>query len=96
VGTAFHFFIPRVTSHILDKGQVQVRYYGPYANARRGKAKKTGADDTEDWPLYIKEVNGPRRMEVVWEGLKKLRYSEANVEKVLGGNLYRLYKEVIG
>jgi hypothetical protein len=26
-------FIARVTSHIPDKGQVMVRYYGLYANA---------------------------------------------------------------
>ena len=35
-------FIARVTSHIPDKGQVTVRYYGLYANAHRGKVKKTG------------------------------------------------------
>jgi hypothetical protein len=29
-----------VTSHIPDKGQVTVRYYGLYANAHRGKVKK--------------------------------------------------------
>jgi hypothetical protein len=29
-------FIARVTSHIPDKGQVMVRYYGLYANAHRG------------------------------------------------------------
>ena len=29
-----------MTSHIPDKGQVMVRYYGLYANAHRGKAKK--------------------------------------------------------
>jgi len=34
-------FIARVTSHIPDKGQVPVRYYGLYANAHRGKVKKT-------------------------------------------------------
>jgi len=33
-------FIARLTSHIPDKGQVMVRYYGLYANAHRGKAKK--------------------------------------------------------
>jgi hypothetical protein len=33
-------FIARVTSHIPDKGQVMVRYYGLYANAHRGKARK--------------------------------------------------------
>jgi ribosomal protein S27E len=35
-------FIGRVTSHIPDKGQVTVRYYGLYANAHRGKVRKTG------------------------------------------------------
>jgi hypothetical protein len=33
-------FIARVTSHIPDKGQVTVRYYGLYANAHRGKMRK--------------------------------------------------------
>jgi hypothetical protein len=33
-------FIARTTSHIPDKGQVTVRYYGLYANAHRGKIKK--------------------------------------------------------
>jgi len=28
-----HIFIARVTSHIPDKGQVMVRYFGLYANA---------------------------------------------------------------
>jgi len=32
-------FIARTTSHIPDKGQVTVRYYGLYANAHRGKIK---------------------------------------------------------
>jgi hypothetical protein len=33
-------FIARVTSHIPDKGQVMVRYYGLYTNAHRGKIRK--------------------------------------------------------
>ena len=33
-------FIARVTSHIPDKGQVMVRYYGLYSNAYRGKMRK--------------------------------------------------------
>ncbi|MGA2587528.1 MAG: transposase [Candidatus Aminicenantales bacterium] len=33
-------FIARVTSHIPDKRQVMVRYYGLYANAHRGKVQK--------------------------------------------------------
>jgi ribosomal protein S27E len=33
-------FIARVTSHIPEKGQVMVRYYGLYSNAHRGKMRK--------------------------------------------------------
>ena len=45
-------FIARVTSHIPDKGQVMVRYYGLYANAHRGKVRKTGL---AAFPLRIAE-----------------------------------------
>ncbi len=37
-------FIARVTSHIPDKGQVMIRYYGLYSNAHRGKMRRAGAD----------------------------------------------------
>jgi hypothetical protein len=43
-------FIARVTSHIPDKGQVTVRYYGLYANAHRGKVKKASL---EAFPLRM-------------------------------------------
>ena len=33
-------FIARVTSHIPDKGQVMVRYYGLYANAHGGRSRR--------------------------------------------------------
>jgi hypothetical protein len=51
-------FIARVTSHIPDKGQVTVRYYGLYANAHRGKVKKASL---EAFPLRIVEEE-PRRI----------------------------------
>jgi len=35
-----HIFIARVTSHIPDKGQVMVRYYGLYANAHIYRSSK--------------------------------------------------------
>jgi len=45
-------FIARATSHIPDKGQVTVRYYGLYANAHRGKLRKASL---EAFPLRIVE-----------------------------------------
>ncbi len=52
--------------------------------------------DISHWPLFIDELNGPRRMEVIWDGLKKKGLSERELEKVMGLNNYRIYKEVIG
>ena len=46
-------FIARVTSHIPDKGQVTVRYYGLYANAHRGKIRKASL---AAFPLRIVET----------------------------------------
>ncbi len=45
-------FIARVTSHIPDKGQVTVRYYGLHANAHRGKVKKVSL---AAFPLHMVE-----------------------------------------
>jgi hypothetical protein len=45
-------FIARVTSHIPGKGQVTVRYYGLYANAHRGKVRKSSR---AAFPLRIME-----------------------------------------
>ena len=50
----------------------------------------------EEWPLYFEELNGPRRMETIWDGLSKRGMSEGNLEKLFGLNLQRLYSEVIG
>lgn len=47
-------------------------------------------------PYFIHELNGPRRMEVVWDGLVERGYGEDDVERIMGLNLLRLYEEVIG
>lgn len=52
--------------------------------------------DRAMWPLYFEELNGPRRMETIWDGLAKRGMSEANLEKIFGTNLHRLYESVIG
>jgi membrane dipeptidase len=49
-----------------------------------------------DLPYFINELNGPRRMEIVWEGLVKRGLSNGDVERVMGLNLLRLYREVVG
>jgi len=52
--------------------------------------------DRAEWPLYFEELNGPRRMETIWDGLAKRGMSQEDLEKVLGRNLLSFYQEVIG
>jgi len=59
--------------------------------------KEEGAQvNDSELPYFIDELNGPRRMEVIWDGLIKRGLSEGDVERVMGGNLLRLYRDVIG
>lgn len=59
--------------------------------------REEGANfNADDWPLFIDELNGPRRMEVVWDGVRKLGYPESVVEKIMGTNLRRIYNTVVG
>jgi hypothetical protein len=65
-------FIARVTSHIPDKGQVMIRYYGLYANAHRGKMRKTGADVfhvpiIEDEALFVPSKGWAEMIRKVFE-----------------------------
>lgn len=50
----------------------------------------------DQWPFYITELNGPRGMEIVHDGIVRRGYSREQADKILGGNLYRLYREIIG
>ena len=49
-----------------------------------------------DWPLFIDELNGPGRMAIIRDGLLARGYVQAEADKIMGGNLLRLYREVIG
>lgn len=68
-------FVARVVSHIPEKGQVMVRYYGLYANAHRGKIRKAGRIPvslgmieeefpqlpSKGWAALIRRPHGGRR-----------------------------------
>jgi membrane dipeptidase len=48
------------------------------------------------WPFFISELNHPRRMETIADGLARRGYKGDAVDKILGGNFYRLFKDTIG
>lgn len=49
-----------------------------------------------DWPLFIDELNGPGRMLVIREGLAERGFAQGDIDRIMGGNLLRLYRDVIG
>jgi membrane dipeptidase len=47
------------------------------------------------FPPYIDAVNGPQRYRVIAQGLRKRGYSTGDIEKILGLNFLRVYKQVL-
>jgi membrane dipeptidase len=48
------------------------------------------------WPFFISELNHPRRMETIRDGLRRRGYSQGDADRVLGGNFLRLFRESMG
>lgn len=65
--------------------EMHMRLYGE----RERKALKAR------FPPYIDAVNGPQRYHVIAEGLRKRGYSTGDIEKILGLNFLRVYKQVL-
>jgi len=57
--------------------------------ARRG----ISAPD-ESRPLFIPELNHPRRLEGVVRAMRQRKYPTEVIEKVIGGNFHRVFKEI--
>jgi len=78
-------FVARVVSHIPDKGQVTVRYYGLYANAHRGKVRKAQPDKH---PFIIIEKESPRIPRRGWaEMIRKVYEADPLVCDQCGGQM---------
>jgi membrane dipeptidase len=60
------------------------------------KAEQGANLNEADLPWFMVELNGPRRMETIWDGLKGRGLSDDDLEKIMGANVRRLYAETIG
>jgi hypothetical protein len=49
-----------------------------------------------DLPLFLEALHGPRRMEVIHDALTRRRFSAADTDRIMGGNLYWLHSQIIG
>ncbi len=57
------------------------------------KSRGISAPD-EERPLFIAELNHPRRIEGVVRGMRQRKYSDEVIEKIIGGNFHRAFKEI--
>ena len=46
------------------------------------------------WPFFLSELNHPRRMETIYDGLRGRGYSTRDAERIMSGNWYRVFSEV--
>ena len=64
-------FIARITTHIPDKGQLMIRYYGLYSNAHRGTERKRG----QAGPVMpVAQPPPPTKTSPGWRELIKMVY----------------------
>ena len=68
-----------------------IAYLMKYMQERR---KKGIAAPGENRPPYIPDLNTPRRLERVADALQKQGYGSRTIEKVLGLNFSRVYREI--
>ena len=82
--------IARITTHIPDKGQVMIRYYGLYSDAHRGMMRKRGQATSV---LPILSPPPPRRAAPGWRDLIRKVY-EVDPQTIYGlmGEIWRLTK----
>lgn len=59
-----------------------------------GRAKGGIAAPDEDRPLYIPDLNHPRRLEAIAERLAARGHSATVIEKVVGGNFQRAFRDI--
>lgn len=105
IDNAVHYYYQHI-EHAIDVAGIEHVCIGSDRDHRRLeltedylaelKAEEGENFDRAMWPLYFEELNGPRRMETIWDGLAGRGMTEDNLEKLFGTNLYRLYAGVIG
>ncbi len=48
------------------------------------------------WPPFIEELDVPEKFPIIRKRLGEKRFSEADIGKIMGGNFFRVYQEIIG
>ena len=63
-------------------------------NFAAGRAARKSAAPDEDRPLFLPALNHPRRLEGVAELLARRGHPAATIEKIIGGNFHRVFRDI--
>lgn len=69
-------------------------YLREHASFVEGRVRRGISAPEESRPLFIPELNHPRRLEGVVRGLTQRKYSSDVIEKVIGANFHRVLKDI--
>ena len=89
-GVLLQYFVMPLSAYLISKS------FGLTPEYIAELKSEQGANLNEaDLPWFMVELNGPRRMETIWDGLKRRRLSDREIEKIMGANVRRVYSETI-
>jgi membrane dipeptidase len=83
------------TDGTISPAVLDQKYKDAFAESTR-KRKEAGIaapGETEDGYLFANDLNTPRRLETLGQMLADKGHSATRIEKILGGNLVRVYKD---
>lgn len=81
------------TPHIVNGEYMKV--HREFVAGRLARGIAAPGEDPEV-PMFVTDLNSPRRMELIADKLLARKHSSARVEKIIGGNFMRLCSEVWG
>lgn len=82
-----------VTPHVVDEAYMRV--HRTFVEGRL-KAGIAAPGEDPDIPMFVADLNSPRRMELIADKLAARGHSSARIEKIVGANFLRLCQEVWG
>jgi membrane dipeptidase len=82
-----------VTPHVVDDEYMRV--HRTFVEGRI-KAGIAAPGEDPDVPMFVTDLNSPRRLELIADKLAARGHSSGRIEKIIGGNFLRLCREVWG
>ncbi|MCX5756027.1 MAG: membrane dipeptidase [Gemmatimonadetes bacterium] len=81
------------TPHVVNAEYMKI--HGDFVAGRQAKGIAAPGEDPKV-PMFVTDLNSPRRMELIADKLLARKHTSARVEKIMGGNFLRLCGEVWG